>query len=121
MIAFGILLLLAAAAVARFVFRPSEGSRIPGIEIPFLLYAAVLSIGGVFAVTGLSWSLWPAGLWLMAVGGVAATIGLVLWAWLMPDFVWGLMAFAVGSLVALVGPVGLGVAYLIQHVVIGWV
>lgn len=121
MIAFGTVLLLAAAAVVWFIRRPSEGARIPGIEIPFLLYAAVLLIGGVIAVTGVSWSLWPAGLWLMVAGGSGATIGLALYAWLMPDFVWGLMAFAVGSLVALVGPAGLGIAYLIQHLVVGWV
>ena len=121
MLVFGIILLSAAVVVFWSIIRPSEGSLIPGSEIPILLYATTLLIGGIFAVAGLSWSLWPAGLWLMIGGGSIATVGLAFFAWISRGAVGALMAFGIGSLVALVGPFGLGIAYVIQHLHITWV
>lgn len=118
---FGVVLLAAAVIVLWFTYRPTEGAKVPGIQIPFLFYAGVLLIGGIFALADVSWATWPSGLWLMIVGGSVATVGLLLFAWIMPDFTWGLIAFAVGSLVALIGPVGLGVAYLAQHISATWI
>ncbi len=112
----GILMIVAGCASGWYITRPSDSAKIPGIEIPGLIFAVALVFSGIHVLVDPSWSLWPSGKWIAVTGDVGAVFCLFLYAIAMPDFVWALIGIPIFSALSIVGSGGSLVACLASHV-----